>query len=135
MGTLRGFSYATRICSRGVSDRQCSLSAVGRSTRISMQRAVAAYGAGDSRLAIEFGRIQPDCIVGVGGGSNMDVAKFTAVLLKHPGPPEDYLGDGKIPGPTVPVVCAALYGRPVIALRDRRSRTTVIRVAARVMPV
>ncbi|MBX7106057.1 MAG: iron-containing alcohol dehydrogenase [Gemmataceae bacterium] len=47
----------------------------------------------------------PDAVIGLGGGSNMDVAKFTAVLLRHGGRPHDYLGDGKIPGPTVPVVC------------------------------
>ena len=47
----------------------------------------------------------PDAIIGVGGGSNMDVAKFTAVLLAHGGRPHQYLGDGKIPGPTMPVVC------------------------------
>ena len=47
----------------------------------------------------------PDGIIGLGGGSNMDVAKFVALLLKHPGPPEDFLGDDRIPGPTLPVVC------------------------------
>jgi alcohol dehydrogenase class IV len=47
----------------------------------------------------------PDVVVGLGGGSNMDVAKFVAVLLAHGGRPHDYLGDGKIPGPTAPVVC------------------------------
>src|SRR5207237_1132792 len=26
-------------------------------------------------------RFEPDCVVGLGGGSNMDLAKFTAVLL------------------------------------------------------
>src|SRR5205085_1979267 len=48
---------------------------------------------------------RPDVVLGLGGGSNMDVAKFTAVLLAHGGRAHDYLGDGKIPGPTVPVVC------------------------------
>jgi alcohol dehydrogenase class IV len=47
----------------------------------------------------------PDSVIGVGGGSNMDVAKFVALLLKHPGPPEDFLGDDRIPGPTMPVIC------------------------------
>src|SRR6478672_11843596 len=28
-------------------------------------------------------KFKPDCIVGLGGGSNMDLAKFTAVLLTH----------------------------------------------------
>jgi alcohol dehydrogenase class IV len=55
-----------------------------------------------TQIARRFG---PDCVLGLGGGSNMDVAKFTAVLLKHGGAPGDYLGDDRIPGPTVPVVC------------------------------
>jgi alcohol dehydrogenase class IV len=47
----------------------------------------------------------PDSIIGLGGGSNMDVAKFTAVQLAHGGRPHQYLGDDKIPGPTMPVIC------------------------------
>jgi alcohol dehydrogenase class IV len=47
----------------------------------------------------------PEAVLGLGGGSNMDVAKFTAVLLTHGGQPADYLGDDRIPGPTLPVVC------------------------------
>jgi len=47
----------------------------------------------------------PDMVLGLGGGSNMDVAKFTGVLLKHGGRPHDYLGDDRIPGPIVPIVC------------------------------
>jgi alcohol dehydrogenase class IV len=47
---------------------------------------------------------RPDAVIGIGGGSNMDVAKLTAVLLAHPGSTRDYLGDGRVPGPTVPVI-------------------------------
>lgn len=47
----------------------------------------------------------PDAVVGLGGGSNMDVAKMTAVLLTHGGTARDYLGDDRIPGPIMPVVC------------------------------
>ncbi len=47
----------------------------------------------------------PDGVIGLGGGSNMDIAKFVAVLLKHGGRPDDYLGDDRIPGPILPVVC------------------------------
>jgi alcohol dehydrogenase class IV len=46
----------------------------------------------------------PEAIVGVGGGSNLDVAKLTAVLLTHGGTPRDYLGDSRIPGPSLPVI-------------------------------
>src|SRR3989304_4698182 len=40
-----------------------------------------------------------------GGGSAMDVAKVVAVLVTHGGGVLEYEGIGKVPGPTVPVVC------------------------------
>lgn len=48
---------------------------------------------------------RPDCVVGLGGGSNMDLAKITAVLLAHGGKPLDYSGDDKVPGPVKPLLC------------------------------
>jgi alcohol dehydrogenase class IV len=48
---------------------------------------------------------QPDALVGLGGGSNMDLAKLTAVLLAHGGTPHDYVGDDRIPGPIFPLIC------------------------------
>jgi alcohol dehydrogenase class IV len=50
-------------------------------------------------------RYGPDTLLGLGGGSNMDVAKFTAVLLAHGGEVRDYLGDDIIPGPIMPLIC------------------------------
>lgn len=58
-----------------------------------VERAAEAYRRGDC-----------DCVVAVGGGSAMDVAKVTAVLASHGGVVRDYEGVGKVPGPTVPVV-------------------------------
>jgi alcohol dehydrogenase class IV len=48
---------------------------------------------------------RPDAIVGLGGGSNMDLAKITATVLAHGGEPRDYVGDGKVPGPVTPLFC------------------------------
>lgn len=48
---------------------------------------------------------RPHVIVGVGGGSNMDLAKMTAVLQTHGGEPADYFGFGKVPGPLLPLIC------------------------------
>ncbi|MGF1580460.1 MAG: iron-containing alcohol dehydrogenase [Gemmataceae bacterium] len=48
---------------------------------------------------------EPDVLIGVGGGSNMDLAKITAVLIAHGGHPRDYKGDDKIPGPVAPLIC------------------------------
>ena len=35
----------------------------------------------------------------------MDLAKITAVVLAHGGKPRDYVGDDKIPGPILPLIC------------------------------
>lgn len=48
---------------------------------------------------------KPDCILGLGGGSNMDLAKIVAVLLTHGGHPSKYFGFDKVPGPVIPLIC------------------------------
>lgn len=48
---------------------------------------------------------RPDVILGLGGGSNMDLAKVTAAAATHGGTPRDYFGWDRIPGPVVPIVC------------------------------
>ncbi|HVK13223.1 MAG TPA: iron-containing alcohol dehydrogenase [Gemmataceae bacterium] len=48
---------------------------------------------------------RPDAIIGLGGGSNMDAAKLAAVVLGHGGDPRDYVGENKVPGPILPLVC------------------------------
>ncbi|MBI1345509.1 iron-containing alcohol dehydrogenase [bacterium] len=48
---------------------------------------------------------QPDVIIGLGGGSNMDVAKITAAVITHGGHFSDNFGFGKVPGPVLPLVC------------------------------
>ena len=50
-------------------------------------------------------RFGPDALVGLGGGSNMDLAKITATVLAHGGGPRDYVGDDQLPGPVAPLVC------------------------------
>jgi alcohol dehydrogenase len=45
-----------------------------------------------------------DSVIGIGGGSNLDVAKIVATLLKHGGTPADYFGFGRIPGPIAPMI-------------------------------
>ena len=46
----------------------------------------------------------PEVIIGLGGGSCLDLAKCVAVLLAHGGKPQDYYGEFKIPGPVAPVI-------------------------------
>jgi alcohol dehydrogenase len=57
------------------------------------------------RCTAEARTFRAEAVLGLGGGSNMDAAKLTAVLLTHGGSPRDYLGDGRVPGPIMPVVC------------------------------
>ncbi|WP_427183658.1 iron-containing alcohol dehydrogenase [Bordetella bronchialis] len=46
----------------------------------------------------------PDLVIGVGGGSCLDMAKCVAVLLTHGGQPQDYYGEYKVPGPVMPLI-------------------------------
>jgi alcohol dehydrogenase class IV len=47
---------------------------------------------------------KPDLVVGIGGGSCLDMAKCLAVLLRHGGRPQDYYGEYNVPGPVVPLI-------------------------------
>jgi alcohol dehydrogenase len=49
-------------------------------------------------------RFRPDAVVAVGGGSVIDLAKATALLLSHPGPLSRYYGEHEVPGPVVPLI-------------------------------
>jgi alcohol dehydrogenase len=46
----------------------------------------------------------PEMVIGLGGGSCLDMAKCAALLLTHGGELKDYYGEYKIPGPTIPVI-------------------------------
>lgn len=53
-----------------------------------------------AEASIECGRrFGPDAVLGLGGGSNMDLAKITAAVLSHGGRPRDYVGGIQNPGP------------------------------------
>jgi alcohol dehydrogenase class IV len=45
-----------------------------------------------------------DSLIGLGGGSNIDVAKTVGLLLRYGGTPEDYFGENKVPGPITPLI-------------------------------
>ncbi|AZO74462.1 MAG: iron-containing alcohol dehydrogenase [Mesorhizobium sp.] len=47
---------------------------------------------------------KPDVVIGVGGGSCLDMAKCAALLLSHGGKLQDYYGEFKVPGPTLPLI-------------------------------
>ena len=46
----------------------------------------------------------PEMVIGLGGGSCLDMAKCAALLLSHGGRLQDYYGEFKVPGPVLPVI-------------------------------
>ncbi len=57
--------------------------------------------------AYEFARAQmkTDCIIGLGGGSSIDLAKVVALLMEYGGHPTDYFGgENLVPGPIAPLI-------------------------------
>ncbi len=57
-----------------------------------------------AEAAIAFGlEMKTDGVIGIGGGSNLDVAKIVATVLKHGGTPESYFGFDAVPGPILPL--------------------------------
>ena len=58
-----------------------------------------------AQAAIESGRAGGvDGVVAIGGGSNMDIGKIVATVLRHGGTPRDYFGFDMVPGPIVPTI-------------------------------
>lgn len=57
-----------------------------------------------------FGSDAPDAIVGIGGGSCMDLAKVASVVLTHGGDVRDYYGQFLVPGPGIPVITVPTTG-------------------------
>ncbi|MCD2184632.1 iron-containing alcohol dehydrogenase [Rhizobium sp. GN54] len=46
----------------------------------------------------------PDVIIGLGGGSCLDLAKLVSLSLTYPGPLSQYYGEFKVPGPVRPLI-------------------------------
>jgi alcohol dehydrogenase len=58
--------------------------------------------ADEGAKAVQKGKC--DLVIGIGGGSAMDVAKAVSALAANNGKAEDYLGLNKIPGPGLPTI-------------------------------
>jgi alcohol dehydrogenase class IV len=54
-----------------------------------------------AEVAKDFG---PAVVIGLGGGSCIDLAKLVALKLAHEGPLSDFYGEFKVPGPVAPVI-------------------------------
>ncbi|RWQ22723.1 iron-containing alcohol dehydrogenase [Mesorhizobium sp.] len=46
----------------------------------------------------------PNLVIGIGGGSCIDLAKVTALLLTHGGDLSTYYGEFRVPGPVLPLI-------------------------------
>ncbi|TAJ49485.1 MAG: iron-containing alcohol dehydrogenase [Herbiconiux sp.] len=57
-----------------------------------------------------FGHTQVDAILGIGGGSCMDLAKVASIVLANGGDVRDYYGEFLVPGPGVPVITVPTTG-------------------------
>jgi alcohol dehydrogenase class IV len=106
---------------------------------ISPRRAVEIFDGGQPEPSMEVAeaaaaqaaKFEPDCFVAIGGGSNMDVAKLTALLYTHGGPSQQYIGYDRVPGPIAFLICipttagtgsevshAAVLGDPISGIKS-----------------
>lgn len=81
-------------------------------------------------------RHRPDVVVGIGGGSCLDLAKVIAALVTHGGEATDYHGESRVPGPVIPVVAVpttAGTGSEVtpVAVLGHPERTTKVGMSSR----
>ncbi len=73
-------------------------------------------------------------LIALGGGSNIDLAKATAVLLRHGGPLRKYLGEDKVPGPIWPLIAlpttagtgSEVSGASVLADKEQDIRGAIL---------
>ena len=79
----------------------------------------------------EFSNYQPDVLVGLGGGSCMDLAKLVSLLMTHGGELSDYAGEFNVPGSVIPVVAISTTAgtgsevTPVAVYGDKRSELKI----------
>lgn len=70
--------------------------------------------------------LNPEVVIGVGGGSCLDMAKLVALLLTYRGSLDQYYGELKVPGPLIPVIAVPTTAgtgsevTPVAVLADKK---------------
>lgn len=78
-----------------------------------------------------YREFSPDVIVGLGGGSCLDMAKLVSLLLTYDRPVEEFYGEFKVPGPIRPVLAVPTTSgtgseaTPVAVLADPSRATKV----------
>ncbi|BCJ86267.1 hydroxyacid-oxoacid transhydrogenase [Effusibacillus dendaii] len=90
----------------GIADRVLSLLQSADYTTVLYDKAVPEPPVNTALECFDFAKsqISVDAIIGLGGGSSIDLAKVVALLMAHGGQPSDYFGEHKVPGPIAPLV-------------------------------
>lgn len=90
--------------SAAMNDILASLKTAGVETKVFDGVQPELPSAGITACVDSLGDFKPEAIIGLGGGSCMDMAKLVGVLLTHGGPLSQYYGELKVPGPILPVI-------------------------------
>lgn len=115
LGELAARMKLRRACV--ITDRTLAAAGLADSVRRPLEAAdieVRVFDGGQPEPSLELAdeclaearRFAPDGLLGLGGGSNMDLAKIVAASLTHGGAPRDYVGEDRVPGPVLPLICA-----------------------------
>jgi alcohol dehydrogenase len=74
-------------------------------TTVVFDRTIAELPLDNIHAAVDHGKAtRPDVVIGIGGGSCLDLAKLVALLLTHGGSVQDYYGEFRVPGPIIPII-------------------------------
>lgn len=91
--------------------------------------------------AVSARRDRPDFIIGLGGGSSIDLAKVTSLLSSFPAPVESYFGENQVPAPGLPVLAVPTTAgtgsevSPVAVVQDPRRKGKVGISSPHLVPV
>ena len=86
---------------------------------------------GIAACVAECAAFKPDVVLGIGGGSCMDMAKMVSLCLTHKGSIRDFYGENKVPGPIIPVIAVPTTAgtgsevTPVAVVADTERHTKV----------
>lgn len=95
------------IVNAGIADRIISLLENAEYNVVMYDKVVPEPPVSSAFECYEFAKSQmeTDAIIGLGGGSSIDMAKIAALLIKFGGHPLDYYGgENQIPGPIAPLI-------------------------------
>ncbi len=94
---LLALDMVDRVCGNLQSECVDAFSFTETEAEPSIETAAAAVATSES-----FG---PDVVIGLGGGSNMDLAKVVATVLSCGGTASDYFGFDRVPHAILPLIC------------------------------